>query len=30
VVNGETADRVVVPELDWRLPGAADSGFADR
>jgi hypothetical protein len=29
VVNGETADRVVLPELDWQLP-STDSGFYDR
>jgi hypothetical protein len=24
VVNGETADRVIAPELDWRLPTILD------
>ena len=29
VVNGETADRVVLPEPDWQLP-ATDLGFSGR
>lgn len=29
MVNGETADRVVLADSDWQLPGATDSGLSD-
>ena len=28
VVNGETADRMIAPDPDWRLPASTDPGFA--
>ena len=28
VANGETADRLILPEPDWQLP-ATDPGFSD-
>ena len=30
VVNGETADRVIAPEPDWRLPGLPDLSFPEN
>ena len=29
VVNGETADRIVSPDPEWRLPGPADLGLSE-